>query len=228
MSLPNIGPHDSVLAAIIDLTTALGSLAKTAPAIARQGQLHTTPTSLSSDLMQFVASLYPPAAPSYLNNSTPLLQQEPTLPHPASLQRVSTIVDYTTANRLLDSEAATQEPQEHPQSLPQDQRVAPAPQHDDTNTSGNNILHAVVNDETISTPVIHKIVQTTSPIQQNILPELMLIAPNVPFSKMSSRTKTRPVPCGLEGSRLGWGKVLLRLGTLGKQLANARKRPMHG
>ena len=34
-------------------------------------------------------------------------------------------------------------------------------------------------------------------------------------------------PCGLEGSKLGWGKVLLRLGTLGKQLANARKRPMH-
>ena len=25
-------------------------------------------------------------------------------------------------------------------------------------------------------------------------------------------------PCGLDGSRLGWGKVLLRLGTLGKQL----------
>ena len=72
VSLPNMGPHDSALAAIKDLTTALDSLAKTAPAIARQRQLHNTPTSISSDLEQFLASFYPPPISDSSDSSAPL------------------------------------------------------------------------------------------------------------------------------------------------------------
>lgn len=121
VSLPNVGPHDTVLAAI---TTALDSLANTAPAIALQGQLHITPASLSSDLKQFISSFYPSSAPDSSDNAS-LRQDATTLPDPASVQRVLNTMNSTTPDIIHEPETATQEPQEQPKSTTSEQRVAP-------------------------------------------------------------------------------------------------------
>ena len=133
----------------MDLTMALDSLVKTAPAIALQGQLHSTPASLSSDLKQFISSFYPSSILDS-SDSTSLQQDATTLPHPASVQKVLNTIDSTTPYIIHEPETATQELQEQPKPTTPEQRVAP--QHINSNAPMDNTLHAMVNDKAAITP----------------------------------------------------------------------------
>ena len=186
VSLPNIGPHDKALAAIKDLTTALDSLAKTAPAIVRQRQLHIQPTSLSSDLMQFLASFYPPFTTDSSDSPTSSLPaKEPhSLPHPAPDQRVLITQEHTTVTHNPESVEQTPSP-------PPEQRVASMQQQTDTKTQ--IVIPPIVHDVAAIAPASH-IPQSSPPLTLQGTPPENFIAPNVPFPKTSTRAKTRPTP----------------------------------
>ena len=54
--LPNVGPHDTVIAAIKDLATVISTLATSHPATAHLRQLHDPPHTMLNDLKAFVES----------------------------------------------------------------------------------------------------------------------------------------------------------------------------
>lgn len=91
----------------------------------------------------------------------------------------------TTPDIIHEPETATQEPQEQLKYTTPEQRVAP--QHINTNATMDNTLHPMVNDKAAITPATDAIEALVSPMKQNILPELPLVAPNIPFPRMSTK-----------------------------------------
>ena len=106
ISLPNIGPYDVALAAIKDLTAALDSLAKASPATAQHRQLHDSPSSLLSDLTQFVKAFYPPgtsAEPFNNANSADITTEAEAYHYTNPLQRIMPTVEDSAESILQNS-----------------------------------------------------------------------------------------------------------------------------
>ena len=174
---------------------ALDSLAHTAPAIARQRQLHITPTSLSSDLRQFVASFYPPSTPDSSDSSAalPSTDEHPAPTHAVPEQRVLSIQEATATHNheeITDAKGS----QEQLQPSPPEQRVSSLPPQTDNDRPEQMCLPPVVFDAAIIAPACHTPEPLPAPIQHNPPPAIQFIAANVPFPKVPSSTKTRPVP----------------------------------
>ena len=101
--------------------------------------------------------------------------------------------DFTTVIHEHEKETNDQQAQELLQPPTPEQRVISLPQHTDTDMLQQSVVSPVK-------PATEGMVPPSTqeplplPIQQNALPEILFTAPNVPFPKIPSSSKTRPVP----------------------------------